>query len=178
MSQTTKIIIYILNSRYPIYSYSDLTLGSIFYERVVKHWAGSLERGSMPQATCQCYRGVWTMPLTAFNFWSALRYSGSWTTCCGLVYSILQTRVLICIAKGKIWPFYISLKSHFICRSGNTGFSPPSENALDSNVCVYALKYSTWREGGVQLYAALHPALYWLFSLRHCPLSEAGANLQ
>lgn len=29
MSQTTTIIVYILNSRYPVYSYSDLILGSI-----------------------------------------------------------------------------------------------------------------------------------------------------
>jgi len=58
----------------------DLTLGSIFLPR---GWSnpgiGFLERWSMPQA-CRCLRGIWTMPFkTCFNFWSALKWSGSWT---------------------------------------------------------------------------------------------------
>ena len=40
---------------------------------------GFLERWAMPHA-CQCLRGILTMPLiTCFNFWSALKSSGSWT---------------------------------------------------------------------------------------------------
>lgn len=42
MSQTTKIMVYILNSRYPIYSYSDLTLGSIFL------WEGGQTLSRLP----------------------------------------------------------------------------------------------------------------------------------
>jgi len=54
----------------------------LFTERMVKHW-NRLPRMprmlSMPQA-CQCFRGIWTMPLiSCFNFWSALKGSGSWT---------------------------------------------------------------------------------------------------
>ena len=57
----------------------DWTLGSISLQR---RWSsigtGSLERWLMPH-TCQCFRGIWTMPLiTCFNFWSALNWSGSW----------------------------------------------------------------------------------------------------
>ena len=48
-------------------------------ERVVRYWNRLLERWLMPQA-CQRLRGIWTMPLiTCFNFWSALKWSGSWT---------------------------------------------------------------------------------------------------
>ena len=58
----------------------DQTLGSI---PLLRGWSdtgtGFLERWSMPQA-CQCWRGIWTMPLTTcFDFWSALQLSGSWT---------------------------------------------------------------------------------------------------
>jgi len=57
----------------------DWTLGSASLQR---EWSntgtGFLERWSMSQA-CQCLRGVRTMPLiTCFNFWSALKRSGSW----------------------------------------------------------------------------------------------------
>ncbi|KAK4831714.1 hypothetical protein QYF61_018766 [Mycteria americana] len=59
---------------------SDWTLGSI---SLLRGWSntgiGFLERQSMPQA-CQCLRGTQTMPLiTCFDFWSALKWSGSWT---------------------------------------------------------------------------------------------------
>ena len=58
----------------------DWTLGSI---SLLRGWSntetGFLERWSMPHP-CQCLRGIWTMPLrTCFNFWSALKWSGSWT---------------------------------------------------------------------------------------------------
>jgi len=50
-----------------------------FTKRVVKHWNRLLERWLMPQG-CQCLRGIWAMPLiTCFNFWSALKWLGSWT---------------------------------------------------------------------------------------------------
>jgi len=62
-------------------SFLDLTSGSISLPR---EWSnpgtGFLERWSMPQA-CQCLTGIWTTPLIiCFNFWSALNWSGSWTT--------------------------------------------------------------------------------------------------
>jgi len=48
-----------------------------FTERVVKTGTG-LDRWSMPQA-CQCLRGIWTTRLiTCFNFWPALKWSGTW----------------------------------------------------------------------------------------------------
>ena len=58
----------------------DWMLGSIpLPRRWSKTGTGFLERWSIPHA-CQCLRGVWTMPLiTCFNFWSALKWSGSWT---------------------------------------------------------------------------------------------------
>jgi len=40
---------------------------------------GFQERWSMPQA-CPSSRGIWTMALIkCFNFWSVLKWSGSWT---------------------------------------------------------------------------------------------------
>ena len=58
----------------------DGTLGS---SSLLRGWSntgtGFLGTWSIPQA-CQCLRGIWTMPLTTcFNFWSALKWSGSWT---------------------------------------------------------------------------------------------------
>lgn len=35
---------------------------------------------------------------------------------------------------------------------------------FNRNVCAYALKYSMWREGGVQLYTVVHLALYLLLN--------------
>jgi len=50
-----------------------------FFTKMMTIQTGSLERWSMSQA-CQCLRGIWTMPLiTCFNFWSALKWPGSWT---------------------------------------------------------------------------------------------------
>ena len=59
---------------------SDLTLGSISLPRWWPNTGtGFLERWSMHHPY-QCLRGIWTMPLTiCFNFWSALKRSGSWT---------------------------------------------------------------------------------------------------
>lgn len=52
---------------------SDWTLGNISSNS----GTGALGRWSMPQA-CQCFRGVWTLPLTALT-WLAWNWSGSWT---------------------------------------------------------------------------------------------------
>lgn len=53
------------------------TRKNVLTMRVVEHWH-SLP-SEVPQA-CQPPRGIWTMPsITCFNFWVALKRSGSWT---------------------------------------------------------------------------------------------------
>jgi len=45
-----------------------------------KRMARACNRWLMPQA-CQCLQGIWTMPLMiSFNLWSALKWSGNWTS--------------------------------------------------------------------------------------------------
>lgn len=47
---------------------------------------------------CQCWRGIWMMPLKpCFNFWSVLKWSGGWTRCLWWVPS--NWPILMCSMK-------------------------------------------------------------------------------
>lgn len=81
---------------------------------------GFLKRQLMSQA-CQCSRGIQIMPsVIHFNFWSALKKSGSWTSWYLKVssnYSILYYSVLLCSSLLYFILFYSITLWCYYCKA-------------------------------------------------------------
>lgn len=81
---------------------------------------GCLKRQLMSQA-CQCSRGIQIMPsVIHFNFWSALKKSGSWTSWYLKVssnYSILYYSVLLCSSLLYFILFYSITLWCYYCKA-------------------------------------------------------------